>query len=131
MASPEAEARKTIDAALQAAGWDLQDPKPVNLYAARGVAVREFPMAPGHGEADYLLFVDQKACGAVEAKKAGQTLTGVEVQAVLEGLPAKALRRHSPTILGRGSTKSEFVHNQAHRGAFPSVERTAPHRGRG
>lgn len=43
----------------------------MDLGAGRGVAVREFPMAQGHGDADNLLFV-------VEVKKAGSTLTGVE-----------------------------------------------------
>lgn len=87
---PEAAARQRIDAALEAAGWVVQDAEEVNLYAAPGVAVREFVMAPGHGYADYLLFVDQKAVGALEAKKAGHTLTGVEGQAhkYSEGLPA-------------------------------------------
>jgi len=32
----------------------------MNLSAGRGVAVREFKLAPGHGFADYLLFVDGK-----------------------------------------------------------------------
>jgi type I restriction enzyme R subunit len=45
------------------------------------VAVREFKLAKGHGRVDYLLFVDGKAIGVVEAKKAGFTLTRVEVQA--------------------------------------------------
>ena len=51
-----------------------------NLHAARGVAIREFPLKPGHGFADYLLYVDGKAGGVVEAKKQGATLTGVEIQ---------------------------------------------------
>ena len=46
----------------------------MNLYAASGVAVREFVMATGHGRADYLLFVDRKAAGAVEAKPSGTPL---------------------------------------------------------
>ncbi len=80
MPKPEARARQNIDAALEAAGWVVQDFRAVNLRAARGVAVREFKMANNFDEADYLLFVDGKAAGAVEAKKAGETLTGVEVQ---------------------------------------------------
>lgn len=36
-----------------------------------GVAVREFPLETGH--ADYLLFVDQKAAGIIEAKAEGTT----------------------------------------------------------
>jgi type I restriction enzyme R subunit len=43
----------------------------MNLSATRGVAVREFPLAPGHGFADYLLFVDGKAVGVLEAKPQG------------------------------------------------------------
>ena len=44
------------------------------------MAVREFQLKPGHGTADYLLFVNQKAVGVVEAKPEGHTLTGVELQ---------------------------------------------------
>ncbi len=62
----------------------------MNLGAGSGVAVREFPMAPGHGKADYLLFLDGQPVGALEAKKVGHTLTGVELQTkrYSEGLPA-------------------------------------------
>ncbi|HNC53198.1 MAG TPA: hypothetical protein PLO14_13330 [Accumulibacter sp.] len=44
------------------------------------MALREFPLAEGHGTADYLLCVDGKAAGIIEAKRQGATLTGVEVQ---------------------------------------------------
>src|SRR5262249_21087926 len=46
-------------------------------------------MAKGYGFADYLLFVDRKAVGALEAKKAGVPLIGIEEQAkkYSEGLP--------------------------------------------
>jgi type I restriction enzyme R subunit len=89
MTRPEAEARERIDASLAAAGWAVQDPDAVNLTAARGVAIREFPLVRGHGHADYLLYVDRKAAGVIEAKKEGTTLTGVEVQAAKysEGVP--------------------------------------------
>ena len=69
--TPEDKARRTIDRLLEAAGWRIQDRKELNLSLPGGVAVREFPM-PGFGEADYLLFVDQKALGVVEAKKEGR-----------------------------------------------------------
>src|SRR5438309_1091946 len=87
---PEERARVDIDRQLTEAGWIVQDGKAVNLHAGRGIAVREFPLAPGHGAADYLLYVDQKAVGAVEAKKVGTTLTAVEVQSAKysEGLPS-------------------------------------------
>ena len=58
----------------------VQDVAALNVHAARGVAVREFPLRPGHGAADYLLYVDGRAAGVVEAKPEGHTLTGVEAQ---------------------------------------------------
>jgi type I restriction enzyme R subunit len=78
LTTPEATARESIDRQLADAGWAVQDHAALNLYAARGVAVREFPLKTG--PADYLLFVDRRAVGVVEAKKEGETLTGVEVQ---------------------------------------------------
>lgn len=88
--APEQRARTQIDAALIAAGWIVQDRDAMNLSAGRGVAVREFKLATGHGFADYLLFVDGKAVGVLEAKPEGHTLSGVEVQAekYSSGLPA-------------------------------------------
>jgi type I site-specific restriction endonuclease len=80
MTRPEDAARKTIDDALTAAGWAVQDRQAMNLDAARGVAVREFPLKRGHGFADYLLYVDGEAVGVIEAKEVGTTLTGVEGQ---------------------------------------------------
>ena len=85
----EAKARVEIDRQLVACGWLVQDVKQLNLFAGQGVAVREFIMAPGHGRADYVLFVDQKAVGAIEAKKSGTPLAGVESQSAKysSGLP--------------------------------------------
>ena len=62
----------------------------MNLAVGTGVAVREFKMTPGHGFADYLLFVHGKAVGVLEAKPAGYGLTNVELQAdkYSTGLPA-------------------------------------------
>jgi hypothetical protein len=71
---PEARARDQIDRQLQAAGWILQCRDDLNRTAGRGVAVREFPLPAG--EADYLLFVDVRAAGVIEAKKAGTTFSG-------------------------------------------------------
>ncbi len=75
---PEQRARANIDRLLWQAGWAVQDMADLNVHAARGVAVREFPLRPGHGTADYLLYVDGRAAGVVEAKPEGHTLTGVE-----------------------------------------------------
>jgi type I restriction enzyme R subunit len=65
--SPEQAAREKIDAAFPQAGWVVQDRATMNLTAGRGVAVREFRLEP-HGFADYMLFVDGKAVGVLEAK---------------------------------------------------------------
>jgi type I restriction enzyme R subunit len=77
--TPEEKAREKIDILLQKADWDVQDLKRVNIHANKGVAIREYPL-PGYGEADYLLYVDAKAVGVIEAKKEGSTLTGAEIQ---------------------------------------------------
>lgn len=77
--TPEQKARREIDARLIAAGWAVQDREDIDLTASLGVAVREFAMKSGFGFADYLLYFDRKALGAVEAKAEG-TLTGFEEQ---------------------------------------------------
>lgn len=72
----------------------VQDASAADLSVAIGVAVREFPLSPGHGSADYLLYADGQAVGVVEAKPEGSTLTGVELQSekystgLPDGLPA-------------------------------------------
>lgn len=86
--TPEQRARREIDADLTAAGWLVQDKNALDLTAGRGVAVCNFTMKSGFGFADYLLYLDRKALGAVEAKPEG-TLTGVEAQSAkyAAGLP--------------------------------------------
>lgn len=79
MVTPEQRARELIDQQLIAAGWVIQDRDQLDRRASLGVAVREYPMPAG--PADYLLLVDGKACGVVEAKKEGFTLSGVADQA--------------------------------------------------
>jgi type I restriction enzyme R subunit len=89
MPTPEDKARQHINAALEECGWAVQDVKEVNLAASRGVAIRNFSLTGGHGFADYLVYIDGKAAGIIEAKKEGATLTGVEIQTAKysEGLP--------------------------------------------
>ncbi len=77
---PEEKARQKIDQLLEKADWKVQDYRKLNLGASFGVAVREFPLKSG--EADYLLFVDRKPVGAIEAKPEGTTLSGVEAQTI-------------------------------------------------
>ena len=96
--NPEAQARETIDRLLKAAGWKVVNRDQVNIHAARGVAVREFTLKTGHGEADYLLYVDGQAAGVIEAKKQGDTLSGVEIQSAkyTKGLPDCLPCWHNP-----------------------------------
>ena len=80
LSTPEQRARANIDRLLLQGGWAVQDVAALNVSTARGVAVREFALRPGHGTADYLLHVNGRAAGVVEAKPEGHDLTGVEGQ---------------------------------------------------
>ena len=95
---PEEKARRDIDRQLEAAGWAVQSRDVANLGAAHGVAVEEFSLTTGC--ADYMLFVDRRPIGVVEAKSVGKTLSGVEAQTVRysEGLPPllKSNAWHTP-----------------------------------
>jgi len=76
--TPEQQARQQIDAMLIASGWVVQNYKSVDFSAGRGIALREVPLKTG--PCDYLLLVDRKALGVVEAKKEGKTLSTVAEQ---------------------------------------------------
>lgn len=80
--APEQKARLAIDKKLTEAGWLIQDKKEFNPAAALGVAVREFQT--DSGPVDYLLFIDRKPIGVIEAKKAeeGQNITTHETQSI-------------------------------------------------
>src|SRR5712664_2177120 len=107
--TPEALARQHIDVALTQAGWTVQDRAALNVHAHRGVAVREFALKHGHGSADYLLFVDQEAVGAVEAKKEGTSLTGAEIQTekYSVGLPLDAPAPIQPLLFFNDTATTE------------------------
>lgn len=79
----EARARKLIDEQLEQAGWSVQDAGALDIFNFRGVAVREVTMASGHGRADYLLYLDKKIVGVIEAKPMGRALSGVEWQSAM------------------------------------------------
>lgn len=78
--NPEQKARDQIDKQLIDCGWVIQNKNQINLYAGVGVAVREYQTDVG--PADYILFVDQKPVGVIEAKKEeeGHRLSVVEGQ---------------------------------------------------
>ena len=65
--NPEQKARDNIDKQLIACGWVIQGIKQVNLHVGIGVAVKEY--LTDVGPADYVLFIDGKPCGVIEAKR--------------------------------------------------------------
>lgn len=78
---PEQIARDNIDKQLIACGWVIQDKDKINLNAALGVVVRYYLTQDGK-ETDYVLFIDKKPVGVIEAKREeeGHRLTTVEEQ---------------------------------------------------
>ena len=65
--NPEQIARDHIDEQLKLAGWKVQSLKKINLNDGIGQAVREY--ATDVGPADYVLFVNKRAVGVIEAKR--------------------------------------------------------------
>ena len=103
----EEKARQKIDQLLTKAGWTIQDREQMNLRASQGVAVREFPMSSG--PTDYLLFVDGRAVGVIEAKPEGTTLSGVsdQTEKYLRGVPPLLPSHQKPLPFGYESTGVE------------------------
>src|SRR5947207_529097 len=81
--APEKQARATIDALLVACGWVVQNYAEVDFSAGSGIVLREVPLKSGR--CDYLLLIDRKPVGIVEAKKVGTTLSGVAEQSAHYG----------------------------------------------
>jgi type I restriction enzyme R subunit len=76
----EIQVRHRIDELLTLAGWLVSDGGGrQNLHTKRGVAVREVTTAAGR--ADYLLYVDTRLVGVIEAKREGADLSAAEDQA--------------------------------------------------
>lgn len=92
--NPEQIARDKIDDLLIASGWVIQDKNKVNLGAGTGIAVREYQT--NVGPADYILFINRKPVGLIEAKREeeGVHLTMVEEQT---GAYASAKLKHFDT----------------------------------
>lgn len=76
--TPEQRARKQIDAQLIACSWVVHDYKQFSPAVGHGIALREAPLKSG--TCDYLLLVDRKAVGVIEAKKVGVLRIGVAEQ---------------------------------------------------
>ncbi len=78
--NPEEQARVLIDAQLVAAGWVVQDREAIDLVNHVGVAVREVIMEKWAGRVDYVLYINRKMVGVIEAKPKGTTLMAVQWQ---------------------------------------------------
>lgn len=78
--NPEQIARDKIDEMLREAGWLVQSKSKVDLSVGKGIALRETNTVSG--SADYMLFVDRKPIGVIEAKNEdeGHRLLMVEEQ---------------------------------------------------
>ena len=78
--NPEQISRDRIDQKLRQSGWLIQGKKNTDLSAALGVAIKEYQTEVG--PADYILFVDKKPVGVIEAKRddEGYRLRNVEEQ---------------------------------------------------
>lgn len=102
---PEQRARDRIDHLLTQAGWQPQSKDSLNVFSSLGVAVRELQTTKG--PADYVLFVDGRPIGVIEAKREeeGHRLTWHETQT--EGYLTsriKLLDSGEPLRLGYEST---------------------------
>lgn len=87
---PEQLARDKIDQLLLVSGWIIQSKSKINLAAGLGVAIREYQT--DIGPADYVLFVNSKPVGIIEAKREeeGEHLTVHEEQS--EGYASAKLK---------------------------------------
>ena len=93
--NPEQLARDIIDKQLVACGWLIQDKSKINLNATIGIAIREYQT--DIGPADYVLFVDKKPIGIIEAKRAEE---------------AVHLTMHEDQSEGYATAKLKFLNNE-------------------
>ena len=85
MTTPEARSRIEIDRLLAAAGWRVCDCRQGDLHAARGVAIREFPLEAGDGDADYPFYIHGDPPGVVAGNKHGPTPTSPHAPLITGG----------------------------------------------
>jgi len=88
--NPEQLARDKIDTALVECGWVIQNKNQINLNAGVGIAVREYQT--DIGPADYVLFVDKKPVGIIEAKRAEEAVHLTMHEDQSEGYAAAKLK---------------------------------------
>jgi len=88
--NPEQIARDKIDRQLIACGWVIQKKNQINLNAGLGIAVTEYQT--DIGPADYVLFVDKKPVGIIEAKRAEEAIHFSEHESQSEGYASAKLK---------------------------------------
>src|SRR3989304_6039542 len=88
--NPEQIARDNIDRQLMACGWVIQNKNRINLGAGTGVAVREYQT--DIGPADYILFVDRKPVGVIEAKREEEGARLIQHEEQTEGYAVSKLK---------------------------------------
>ena len=102
--NPEQIARDKIDAELIQCGWLIQNKNQINLNAGTGIAVREYQT--DIGPADYVLFVDKKPVGIIEAKRAEEGIHLTMHEDQTEGYRTAKLKylNNQPLFFGYEST---------------------------
>ena len=102
--NPELLARDIIDRQLIACGWLIQSKSQINLNAGLGIAVREYQT--DIGPADYVLFVNKKPVGIIEAKRAEEGVHLTVHEDRTEGYATAKLKRinNEPLFFGYEST---------------------------
>jgi type I restriction enzyme R subunit len=106
-----------IDEQLRAAGWRLCNVRELDLINYPDTAVREVRMKAGHGQVDYLLYVDRSIVGVIEAKPGGTSLSGVEWQSAMyaNGLSAQqqmqavAVEGRLPFVFEASGSETHFT----------------------
>jgi type I restriction enzyme R subunit len=81
----EQRVRVLIDSQLESAGWHVCGLAQLDLILHPNCGVREVWMKKGAGLVDYLLYVDRKIVGVVEAKPIGPPWSGVGWQSSVYG----------------------------------------------
>ncbi|MDW5550371.1 type I restriction endonuclease [Methanosarcina sp.] len=94
--NPEQKARNGIDRKLNASGWTVQEKSKIDWSVSRGIAVKEY--LTNVGPADYVLFVNKKPVGIIEAKKdeEGHRLNIVEEQSSRYATSKLKYLKHDP-----------------------------------
>jgi len=93
--NPEQKARDNIDKQLNACGWIIQNKNALNLSAGIGIAVREYSTEVG--PADYVLFVEGKPVGILEAKREEE---------------GEKFSVHESQVEGYAAAKLKYIDNQ-------------------